>query len=159
MPKNIPYQPKFRHLTTLLQINNFNADRIVSHLKKELKNEYDEKRLRARTECAKNWLQKHAPEEFRFTVQEKYPIKLKKEEKEILHELADKLLEQDWTDVDLHEEMYLLCKRRHFQPKDFFTLTYKVLINKERGPRLAAFILEIGRKKVAGLLKNAAGAA
>ncbi len=159
IPKNIPYQPKFRHLTTLLQINNLNVDRIVGQLKKELKNEYDEKRLRARTECAKNWLQKHAPEEFLFTVQEKCPIKLKKEEKEILQELADKLLEQDWMDVDLHEEMYLLCKKRGFQPKDFFTLTYKVLIGKEKGPRLAAFILEIGKEKAAGLLKNAAGPA
>jgi len=83
------------------------------------------------------------------------PQKLKKEEKQILHEVAKKLLERDWTDVGLHEEMYILCKNHDMPPKDFFTLCYRVLINKERGPRLASFMLEIGKEKVAGLLKKA----
>ncbi len=154
LPKTIPYQPKFRHLTTLLQIHNFNLDKVVGYFEKELKNEHDKKRLRARAECAANWLQKHAPEEFRFTVQEKCQVTATKEEKKVLHELAAKLLDRGWTDVELHEEMYILCKNHNMQPKDFFTLAYRVLINKERGPRLAAFILEIGKEKVAGLLKK-----
>ena len=155
LPKTIPYQPKFRHLTTLLQINNFNLDKMIGYFEKELKNEHDQKRLRARAECVKNWLQKYAPEEFKFTLQEKSQVKLKKEEKQLLHEVAKKLLERGWTDVELHEEMYILCKNHNMQPKDFFTLCYRVLINKERGPRLAAFILEIGKEKVAELLKKA----
>jgi len=69
--------------------------------------------------------------------------------------VAKKLLARDWTDVELHEEMYILCKNHDMQPKDFFTLCYRVLIDKERGPRLASFMLEIGRKKVAELLKKA----
>lgn len=155
LPKTIPYQPKFRHLTMLLQINNFNIGKVVGYFEKELKNDHDKKRLRTRAECAKNWLQKHAPEEFKFTVQEKSPVKLKKEEKQLLHEVAKKLLERDWTDVELHEEMYILCKNHNMQPKDFFALCYRVLINKDRGPRLASFMLEIGREKVAESLKKA----
>ena len=155
IPKTIPHQPKFRHLTMLLQINNFNIDKVIGYFEKELKNDHDKKRLRTRAECAANWLQKHAPEEFKFTLQEKSQVKLKKEEKQILHEVAKKLLERDWTDVGLHEEMYILCKNHDMQPKDFFTLCYRVLINKERGPRLASFMLEIGKEKVAGLLKKA----
>ena len=154
LPKTIPYQPKFRHLTMLLQINNFNIDKVVGYFEKELKNDHDKKRLRVRAECAKNWLQKHAPEEFKFTVQEKSPVKVKAEEKKILHEVAKKLLGRNWTDTELHEEMYILCKNHNMQPKDFFTLCYRVLINKERGPRLASFMLEIGKEKVAGLLKK-----
>ena len=97
---------------------------------------------------------KHAPDEFKFTVQDRSSIKVKAEEKKLLHELAKKLLERGWTDVELHEEMYILCKNHDLQPKDFFTLAYRILINKEKGPRLASFMLEIGKDKVAGLLKK-----
>ncbi len=155
LPKTVPYQPKFRHLTTLLQIHNFNADKVVNYFEKELKNEHDKKRLRARAECAKNWLQQHAPEEFKFAVQGKCQVNLTKEEKKLLHELAKKIVKRNWTDVELHEEMYIVCKNHNMQPKDFFTLAYRVLINKERGPRLASFMLEIGKDKVAELLKKA----
>ncbi len=153
--KTIPYQPKFRHLTTLLQINSFNIDKVVAYFSQQLKNEHDKKRLRSRAECAKNWLQQHAPEEFKFSVQERSQAKLTAEESKFLHEVAKKLMERDWNDVELHEEMYILCKAHNILPKDFFTLAYRVLINKERGPRLASFILEIGKEKVARLFREA----
>lgn len=154
IPKTIPYQPSIRHLTNVLQVNNFDIDKTIGYFEKELKNAHDKKRLRVRAECAKNWIQKYAPEDFRFTVQEKVQVTLAKQEKAILHELATKLEEKDWTDVELHEEMYILCKNNDFLPKDFFKLAYRVLINKERGPKLASFILEIGKGKVAKLFKS-----
>ncbi len=154
IPSSIPYQPGFRHLTTLLQINNLDVDKVVKYFEKELKNQHDKKRLRIRAECAKNWLQKYAPEEFTFSVQETSTVQLTASQKKVIHDLAQKLLEREWTDVDLHEEMYVLCKNHTLSPQDFFKVAYKILINKEKGPRLAAFILEIGRKKVAALFKS-----
>jgi lysyl-tRNA synthetase, class I len=151
IPKSMPYQPGFRHLTMLLQINNFNIDKVTLYFRKQLKNQFDKDRLRTRAKNAENWLKKYAPEEFKFTVQKNCQVTLVKQEKEILKELAEKLLERDWTDVQLHEEMYVLCTNKEFPPKDFFTLAYKVLINKDKGPRLASFILEIGKNKVAKL--------
>ena len=38
--------------------------------------------------------------------------------------------------------------------KDFFKAAYLVLINKERGPRLASLIISIGRYKAIDLLKQ-----
>jgi lysyl-tRNA synthetase, class I len=154
IPKTIPYQPSIRHLTNVLQVNNFDIDKTVGYFEKELKNVHDKKRLRVRAECAKNWIQKYAPEDFRFTVQDKVQVTLAKQEKAILHELATKLEEKDWTDVELHEEMYILCKNNDFPPGDFFKLAYQVLVNKERGPKLASFILEIGKSKVAKLFNS-----
>lgn len=154
IPATIPYQPGFRHLTTLLQIHNVDVDKTVKYFEEELKNAHDKKRVRRRAECAKNWLLKYAPEEFRFTVQEKSQVTLAKKEKDLLRKLAEKLMQRAWTDVELHEEMYILCKNNEFPVKDFFTLAYRVLINKERGPRLAAFILAAGKEKVAKLLRS-----
>jgi len=153
--KTIPYQPSIRHLTTILQIYDFNMNKTIGYFEKELKNEHDKKRLRVRAECAKNWVQKHAPEDFRFKVQDKSQIVLVEEEKKILNTLAEKLLEREWTDKELHEEMYILCKNNDFPSGDFFKLAYRVLINKEKGPRLASFLLEIGKEKVATLFKQA----
>ncbi len=151
--KNIPYQPGFRHLTTILQIRGMDVKKAVAYFEKELKNDHDRKRLHTRAQCAKNWLEKYAPEEFKFTVQEKCLIALTVEQKKILHELAERLLLREWTDKDLHEEIYILCRNHNIPPKDFFQLAYRALINKERGPRLAAFMLEMGRENAAKLLK------
>ncbi len=155
IPKTIPYQPSFRHLTTLAQIYNFDIDKVTNYFEKQLKNKHDKERLRTRAECAANWIKKYAPEDFRFHVQEKPRAKISKQAKEILHQLARKLEEKEWTDKALHEEMYILCTNAEFPPKDFFKAAYNVLINKDKGPRLASFILEIGRKKVAKLFKQA----
>ena len=155
IPKKMPLQPKFRHLTLLLQINNLEIDRVLKHYNKEIKNVSDKKRIAQRAKCALNWLEKYAPDEFRFIVQDKSQLKLNAKEKNALKDLAKKLKEKEWTDTDLHEEIYILSKNHDMEPKDFFKMAYLVLINKEKGPRLASFILEIGRKKVANLLENA----
>jgi lysyl-tRNA synthetase, class I len=154
IPKTIPYQPSFRHLTMLLQIYDFDINKVIGYFEKELKNEHDKERLRVRAGCAKNWIQKYAPEDFKFSVQDKCQITLVKEQKDILLQLADKLLEKEWTDTELHEEIYVLCTNSEFPSSDFFKLAYQVLINKDKGPRLASFILEIGRERVAELLKK-----
>ncbi len=154
IPKTIPYQPGFRHLTTLLQIHNLDVEKAVRYFESEIKHEHDKKRLHTRALCAKNWLQKYAPDEFRFSVQEKAQVTLASEQQAILHTLAQKLRERNWTDVELHEEIYILCKNANVQVKDFFTLAYKVLIHKEKGPRLASFILAIGKEKVAKLFQS-----
>jgi len=152
VPKKLPYQPGFRHLTTILQIKELDVSRAVGYLEKELKGKVDKERLRVRANCAKNWLEKYAPEEFKFAVQEKFSGKLGVKEKKVLKEVGKKLVSREWTDVELHEEMYVLCQNADLNPGDFFKAAYMVLIGKEKGPRLASFILEIGRKKVAGLL-------
>src|SRR3989344_2755640 len=154
VPKSMPYQPGFRHLTTLLQIHSLDTDKVIAYYVKELNDPIDRERVRVRTDCAKNWLKKYAPEEFKFTVQEKCQVTLVPKEKDILKQLAAKLLERNWTDIELHEEIYILCKNNNFPANDFFKLAYNVLINKDKGPRLASFILAIGKDRVAKLLEK-----
>jgi lysyl-tRNA synthetase class 1 len=124
------------------------TDKVVAYYEKQLNDPRDREKVRVRTECVKNWLKKYAPEEFKFTVQAECQVTLVDKEKEILHQVAEKLKEKDWTDVELHEAMYILCTNNDFPPGDFFKLAYRVLINKDKGPRLAAFILAIGKDRV-----------
>jgi lysyl-tRNA synthetase class 1 len=152
VPEKMPYQPGFRHLTTVLQIKGLDIERAVGYFEKELKDKFDKERLMVRAECVKNWLEKYAPEEFKFSVQEKIKVKLGVKEKKVLRLLGKRLSEREWGAEELHEEVYILCKNNGLETKDFFKAAYKVLIGKEKGPRLAAFILEVGKKRVAGLL-------
>ena len=118
----------------------------------ELKNEHDKERLRTRATCAKYWLEHFAPEDFRYTVNTSaQPVA--ENMQDLFTELAEKLVSKEWTDDELHEEMYVLCTNHDIQHKDFFKEAYKLIISKEKGPRLAAFILQVGRARVARLFK------
>jgi lysyl-tRNA synthetase, class I len=154
IPTKIPYQPSIRHLSTLLQINDFDIDKTIGYFEKQLVTEFDKNRLRTRAVCATNWVKKYAPVEFTFSVQEKCQVTLVDQEKKILNLFAQKLSEKEWTDKELHEEIYILAENNDIDSKDLFALCYSVLINKAKGPRLASFILEIGRERVAQLFKS-----
>ena len=149
--KNLPIQTSIRHLTTILQINNLNISKTIEHFGKQ--NKFNTERLKIRANCAKNWLEKYAPEEFKFQIQEKPTIKLNKIQKELIQEII-KTLKEELTDQELHQEFYKLIEKHNTNTKDFFQLMYKILINKEKGPKLASFILTIGKEKVNKLLSR-----
>ncbi|MFN2312109.1 MAG: hypothetical protein ABR590_08645, partial [Spirochaetia bacterium] len=70
------------------------------------------------------------------------------------------LLKNQWdslTDKALAEELYRVSRDAGVEPKDFFVVMYKVLIGKEKGPRLAAFIRTVGRERVVALLERYSG--
>ncbi|MBT4417476.1 lysine--tRNA ligase, partial [archaeon] len=153
-PKKLPYQPSFRHLTNNLQINDLDIEKTVEFYQNELRDDDDREKLRKRAVCAKNWIGKYAPEEFKFSINEtvsKVDVKFKA----LIEDVVKQLVKRDWTDKELHEEFYVLMKKHDIDNKDFFGLMYGVLIGKEKGPQLASFVLTIGRERVAALLKGA----
>jgi len=167
MPEEQPIQPGFRHLTTLVQLYK-DFKKVKGYFKEEIKNGFDLKRLKIRYECAKNWLSKYAPENMKFSLQEEPKIKLKAKEKEIIEMLKQKLQKlqrlkekigekglKDIKDKELHAEFYEISKQVKAKPEEFFKTCYRVLINKDRGPRLARFILTIGIKKVIEIFEKA----
>ena len=135
-----PKRIGFRHLTMLVQI--YNGINKISKNKDILK----------RAECAKNWVEKYAPDEFKFRVHEKIPQeimkKLNDKQKESLKSLAIELGKKKYDEENLFNEFYEICKTTEISNVDFFRGAYLALIGKEKGPRLAGFILAIGKEKV-----------
>ena len=157
--KKMPYQPSFRHLTTILSICSFDIDKVVEQYSEELKiGDYkvNEERLRTRALCAKNWIEKYAPEDFKFFVNQELPknIKISNNIKLALHKIADFLEEKEWDAVELHNKFYDVLKENEIDNKEFFKVCYNILISKDKGPKLASFIINIGREKVASLFKS-----
>ena len=156
IPKTMPYQPGFRHVTLILQIAKLDVKKASEHFKNHLKTDVDKRRLKNRMVCAKNWLEKHAPDEFKFIVQDKiaHEIKMSEKQKSAVQTLAQKLAEKTYDATLLHNEFYAICKETGIETQEFFTAMYNLLINKNKGPRLASFIIEIGQGKVVELLRK-----
>ena len=150
IPKQMPVQVSFRHLTSLVQIHNRNIKKVIKELNVK---ENNKKKIETRTRCALNWIDKYAPEEMKFTLQNKVNAKFSDKEAKALKLLSEKL-KKKLNEDQLAEEIYNAAKEAGIEPKEFFKACYKLLINKERGPRLASFIFTIGKDNVIKLINQ-----
>lgn len=142
--KEMLIQPGFRHLTTILQICENDFNKVKEYFKKELKAKQDTEKLKTRAKCAWNWLQKYAPEDMKFSVQQNIPSNLSETEKSVARILAKTLAEKKWNEEELSKRIYELSEELGLKPQEFFKAAYRVLLNKEKGPRLAPFLLMLG---------------
>jgi len=129
----------FRHLITLVQIG-----------KTDDLNEASKKRA----EKVKNWIEKYAPEDFKFAFQKRLKFPVTGKDKKALIELREILKSKDLTEDELFNEFYNICKKLEMKNIDFFKVCYEAIIGKEKGPRLASLILTIGKEKVIKLLEQ-----
>ena len=153
--KKIPIQPSFRHLTNIVQIYNNDLKKIINYYNPQSKE--DKEKITTRANCAINWLKNYAPEDMKFKLQEKPSKKitsqLKENEKKALIKLSNSLKNKKFNEKTLFEEFYNISKSLELTPKEFFQAAYKILINKQKGPKLATLVLEIGQKKTASVLE------
>ncbi len=153
--KQQPLQIGFRHLTTISQVHELNVSKILEQFKDQIKNPFDKKRIETRTKCVINWLNEYAPEDFKFRVNSVAPkIELKENDKVAITSLINVLETKELTDEQLHQEFYEIMQKTKHNMKEFFGLFYKIIISKERGPKLASFILTIGKPRILKLLKE-----
>ncbi len=155
-PTEMPFQPAFRHLCNVLQINDLNISKARSFYNNDIKNERDERRFQERAQRAAYWIENSAPDEFKFSLN-KQVVKLPLNEKQKsfmlnLHEFLNSQWETIEDDKALHEKMYEMIHSLELEPMEIFTLLYKKLINLEKGPKLAGFIRTIGKERVINLL-------
>ncbi len=89
------------------------------------------------------WLQKLAPDEVKFELAKSVQAgKLSDEQKKFLADLADKIEKApENTDGEwFHKAIYELSETSGLTPKELFSTLYKVLINKDAGPRAGWFL-------------------
>jgi len=105
-----------------------------------------------RINLAANWAVRYLPEDEKIVINKKTPnVSLSAAQKNALKELA-KFLRKDCTEEQLYSEFYKIKDKYEISTGAFFQACYKVILNKERGPRLAPFILAAGRDKIKNLL-------
>jgi len=156
VPEVMPFQVPLRHLCNLLQINDGDIDAVTA-LYPDL-DEEQKRRFTVRAVCGWNWITQFAPEDFRFALkhEDEAPISLEDNRKKALAALRETLrgMSPDFDEKALGEAIYTIARDNTIEPKEFFTIIYRALIGKERGPRLANFILTAGPERIVRILKN-----
>jgi lysyl-tRNA synthetase class 1 len=120
-------------------------------------NDEDMSRLQTRARCAWNWTKGFSPDSFRFALRDRgcEPLELSPGERKAIGLLRREIEEHLDThdEKSLSEAIYTLAGAAEMEPKEFFKLVYRVLIGKEMGPRLAGFLLTIGKSRALEILR------
>lgn len=150
VPSNAaPFQAPFRTLCNFLMISAGDVPAALARFpgfdetacKEELP------RLIRRAECAWNWITSFAPEDFRFELNAAgTPVpNLSPGEIAAVQELRDEVVGgADHDERSLAEAIYRIADEHGVERKLFFSIMYQALIGKEKGPRLAGFLLTVG---------------
>jgi len=151
MPKELPVQIPFRYLVLLSQIYKKDSDVLeklkqTEHLKGSISN-FSSRRIEMLIGMARTWAEKHADEKYKFRLREEKHFELNDEEKKAVEML---IIEMDL----LNENSVYEIGKRSGLGKEFFKVCYKILLNKERGPRLFELIESIGKSKAKEILEK-----
>lgn len=157
-PAALPFQLPFRHLCNVLLIHNGDVDAALGAMPGFTDADPDlTARARTRAACAWHWLNTFAPEDFRFTVattRNPNVVLTAPERAAIVDLRALALSELDrLADRDLQNRIYDIAREHQIEAKDLFVTLYRILVHKERGPRLGGFLLTLGGQRVAAILE------
>ncbi len=154
VPDRIPYQIQIRHLCNLLQIQDGDMDAVIASLGDVRPDQ--EARLRRRGACAWNWLNDFAPEDFRFRLRSPAdePLQLDAGLTPAVRKLRDLCAAElgNLPEKDFGNRVYDVMKEEGLESAVFFPAVYRILVGKEKGPRLVGFLHAIGRDRVTALL-------
>jgi lysyl-tRNA synthetase class 1 len=84
---------------------------------------------------------------------EKFQIDVNEAERKALSELIELTRKENDPKI-LQGNIFEIARRNGLEPKEFFTLLYKILVNAEKGPRLGPYIVDIGNEKVVEMLSQ-----
>jgi len=152
VPDRLTAQAPFRFLVTLVQMPHLDEEGIIrvlqeqGHVSREL-GEDDIERIMLRIGLAKNWVEKYAPDNVKFSILEEPPeIELRPEVREAMLEVAEWLgSHESFTVEELNNALFDIAKKREIPSKEWFKALYNVFIGKGRGPRLASFLASLDR--------------
>lgn len=157
-----PIRASFRHLTNILQIYNFDKDKVLEYYFKEneeYKKEQNLISLKERIDCAEYWIKNYAPEDFRFSLREDRIDKsnFSQEMQLAIKKIREFLLKEEnfliFKDSKaINDYLYDIIRDFKIQDIYFFKSLYLLLINKEKGPKMGKFLAIIGRDRFLYLL-------
>lgn len=153
--EKMPYQIPFRHLCNLLQINEGDIEATLDTLD-DLK-DFQKDRLATRARCAWNWITECAPDDFKFSLRKSdTPVSLNELETKVIEKVQSEIIPvlDKLSEKEISNKLYDIARSVEIAPKELFVAVYKVLINKEQGPRIANFMKTLGKKRLEELFNS-----
>jgi lysyl-tRNA synthetase class 1 len=161
MPAAQPARVGFRELTGRLQTCDLDIERCLQRFySKEVISEESKNLFRLRCGKAIAWLDKYADDSFKYTIRSSpwnRPASDGDELKNKALSALKKIIESDAFSTispkDLNQKIYDdVIRGVEIDPKVFFQDVYMHLIDRDQGPRLPSFLLEIGPERLHELL-------
>jgi lysyl-tRNA synthetase class 1 len=109
--------------------------------------------LTRRIELAYNWSED-------FLEEEKFEIEMKDNHKKAILDLIQAMNsfigseQKPEAPKELQSKVYDIARNNEMEPKELFTLLYKMLINSDRGPRIGNYILDLGIQRTSNILQR-----
>ena len=157
-----PRVPSFRPLSMILQIYDGDLDRTLAHYEGigEVESEAERVRLRERARCVWTWIERFAPEDFRYRIR-RAPASgatLEGEPRAVLARLVA-VLEADpgIGEAELIPHLKTLCEGTSLTPQSFYPYAYDLLIAREKGPKLTTLLTTMGVERALPLLRAGLG--
>jgi lysyl-tRNA synthetase class 1 len=93
----------------------------------------------------KNWLQKYAPDNVKFTVQNELPkVELSDEQTEFLTKLAQTIEdEKDLNGQGMHDAIYAAAESAGVKPAQAFVALYRMILGQDSGPKAGWFLASL----------------
>ena len=158
------HQVPFSHLVTLVQVAP-DLEGVLAILRRtgELPEALDARSRRAlegKAERARNWVERYATEDQRFSVTEAVRPEalamLEEDQRGYLASLSAALEEVPWEGQAIHDAVHGLGKELGLKARDAFGAVYIALLGRRRGPRLGYFLASMDRDWVLDRLAKAA---
>jgi len=155
IPKAMPIQPSLRHLCNYLQTNEFDIDKTRAVYADKIKNDANELRFRERAERAVFWILNYAPDDFKFILNasRRADLPMSDSKKKFVADLRAAIAADDFSDEKiLNDKIGALIAANGLEAVDAYKTLYQLLVSRDKGPKLAGFIISIGKDKVLNLL-------
>ena len=157
--KTIPQIP-FRHLVMAVQAGQGKLEEIKRILMRTEHNQpiCDDDLLKEQIKRTQNWLEKYAPDQMKFSLQEKLPASAKDlsdDQKKFLHTVLEKLENIDaWDGELIHTTIHDIKNEQGIAPKEAFCALYRIFIDKDSGPQAGWFLGSLDKEFVINRLKE-----
>ncbi len=147
----------FSHLSTICQIKSQQSDLLESLARSHtIDTTMPDKRLLDRVERMRNWIESEwFPVNARIELAKSIDsANFSADEQTFLNNFSTMIKTIEWTEETIQNHLKNLISESELSPRQAFTILYQSLLNRERGPKLAPLLVELGQNNVSALLDS-----
>lgn len=154
LPKKTTFLPRFRSVANYLELPNIDLVERFAQEKGSSLTDFEKEILMERISFAKVWLEKFAPDEYRYHLSEIEvgSLTLTVQQKDFLRSLAP-IWEGALDPEKLQADVFNLIKSQNINSKDAFKALYRVILDKDYGPRAGWLLKKFPKEKIISRLK------
>jgi len=142
------FLPRFIDVAKYLQMPKVKMEEKFAEVKGGKLTEVEKEEFKIRTEYAKIWIEKYAPQEKTYQVTQEIPqaaADLSQAQKEYLQKVVSLLGDKKWQAEKLQNTLYQAGKEMGLKPKEAFGAIYVSLLGKDHGPKAAWLVLDLNK--------------